>query len=349
MSQYSVHRGPGPAFARSLVVAGAAIAITLGVVAMTQGAPQSQAQIQQAATSTSPAGQFIGITPVRVLDTRVPIGVASKAKLGPGQSINVAIAGHNGIPADATAVAINIAIADATGNSYLTIYPTGATKPVTSADNAAPGLVMDSGSSYELGTAGELTVFNATASVNVIIDATGYYATTAPSVTSISPTAGPVTGGTAVTITGTNLTGANAVDFGATAATSFTVVSSTEVTTVSPAEAAGTVDVTVTTPLGTSATSAADQFTYEGAPTVTSISPTAGPVAGGTAVTITGTNLTGATSVAFRTTAATSFTVVSSTEVTAVSPARAAGTVDVTVTTPVGTSATSAADQFTYM
>ena len=93
----------------------------------------------------------------------------------------------------------------------------------------------------------------------------------------------------------------------------------------------------------------ADQFTYEGAPTVTSISPTAGPVAGGTAVTITGTNLTGATSVAFRTTAATSFTVVSSTEVTAVSPARAAGTVDVTVTTPVGTSATSAADQFTYM
>ena len=144
---------------------------------------------------------------MRVLDTRVPIGVASKAKLGPGQSINVAIAGHNGIPADATAVAINIAIADATGNSDLTIYPTGATKPVTSADNAAPGLVMDSGSSYQLGTAGELTVFNATASVNVIIDATGYYATTAPSVTSISPTAGPVTGGTAVTITGTNLTG----------------------------------------------------------------------------------------------------------------------------------------------
>ncbi len=50
----------------------------------------------------------------------------------------------------------------------------------------------------------------------------------APTVTSISPTAGPVAGGTALTITGANLTGANAVDYGPTAATSFTVVSSTE-------------------------------------------------------------------------------------------------------------------------
>ena len=51
----------------------------------------------------------------------------------------------------------------------------------------------------------------------------------------------------------------------------------------------GTVDVTVTTPSGTSATSSADQFTYLAAPTVTGISPTAGPLGGGTVVTITGT------------------------------------------------------------
>ena len=169
-----------------------------------------------------------------------------------------------------------------------------------------------------------------------------------PTVTAISPTAGPVAGGTTVTITGTDLTGATEVAFRTTAATSFTVVSATEVTAVTPARAAGTVDVTVTTPGGTSLTTAADQFTYAARPTVTAISPTAGPVAGGTTVTITGTDLTGATEVAFRTTAATSFTVVSATEVLAVSPARAAGTVDVTVTTPGGTSLTTAADQFTY-
>ena len=75
----------------------------------------------------------------------------------------------------------------------------------------------------------------------------------------------------------------------------------------------GTVDVTVTTPGGTSATSPADQFTYVAAPTVTGLSPTSGPAAGGTLVTITGTGFTGATAVDFGTTPATSFTVVSDT------------------------------------
>jgi hypothetical protein len=84
-------------------------------------------------------------------------------------------------------------------------------------------------------------------------------------------------------------------------------------------------------------------------PTVTGLSPNSGPLAGGTSVTIFGTNLAGATGVRFGTTAATSFTVVSANEITVTSPAgTAAGTVDVTVTTPSGTSATSAADQFTY-
>jgi|GEM_PF-3023375 len=83
-----------------------------------------------------------------------------------------------------------------------------------------------------------------------------------PTVTEISPTSGPTAGGTSVTITGTNFTGATAVSFGATNAASFTVDSATQITAVSPARAAGTVDITVTTAGGTSATGADDQFTY---------------------------------------------------------------------------------------
>jgi hypothetical protein len=83
-----------------------------------------------------------------------------------------------------------------------------------------------------------------------------------PAVTSISPNGGPPAGGTSVTITGTNLTGASAVAFGGSAATQFTVNSATSITATSPAEAVGTVDVTVTTRNGTSATSAADHFSY---------------------------------------------------------------------------------------
>ena len=169
-----------------------------------------------------------------------------------------------------------------------------------------------------------------------------------PSVTSVSPTSGPLAGGTSVVITGTNFTGATAVAFGGTAAASFTVNSATQITATAPA-GTGTVDVRVTTPIGTSATSAADQYTYVAAPTVTSISPTAGPTGGGTSVVITGTNFTGATAVSFGATAATGFTVNSATQITATAPAGSTGTVDVRVTTIGGTSATSAADQYTYV
>ena len=95
------------------------------------------------------------------------------------------------------------------------------------------------------------------------------------------------------------------------------MVNDTTITATSPA-GTSTVDVTVTTPGGTSATSPADQFTYTAAvaPTVTGLSPTSGPEAGGTLVTITGTGFTGATAVDFGTTAATGVTVVDDTTIT---------------------------------
>lgn len=167
-----------------------------------------------------------------------------------------------------------------------------------------------------------------------------------PTVTSISPTTGPIAGGTVVTITGTGFTGATSVTFGGTAAV-FSVTNATTISATAPAHTAGTVDVLVTTPSGTSANTAADNFIYTSGPTVTSISPKFGPVEGGTLVTITGSGFTGATSVTFGATSVTP-TVVNDTTITATSPARAAGTVDVRVVTPLGTSANTAADDFVY-
>ena len=167
------------------------------------------------------------------------------------------------------------------------------------------------------------------------------------SVTGISPPRGTAGGGTRVVITGSGFTGATGVRFG-TAAAKFTVdPSGTQVTATSP-PGTGTVDVTVTTPAGASAATAADQFTYTTAPpAVTGISPPRGTAGGGTRVVITGSGFTGATGVRFGTAAA-KFTVdPSGTQVTATSPP-GTGTVDVTVTTPAGASAATAADQFTY-
>lgn len=90
-------------------------------------------------------------------------------------------------------------------------------------------------------------------------------ATAAPTITAVAPNVGALAGGTLVTVTGTQfigLTGAAAVKFGANNATSYTVLSPTALTAVSPAGLAGTVDVRVTNPIGTSAIVVADQFTY---------------------------------------------------------------------------------------
>lgn len=169
-----------------------------------------------------------------------------------------------------------------------------------------------------------------------------------PTVASVSPAVGPLTGNTTVTITGTDFTGASAVKFGSNNAQSFTVESPTMITAVSPAGVKGTVDVTVTVPAGTSPTAPADRFTYLVAPAVTKLAPKTGPGTGGTIVTITGKELSGATAVSFGANAAKRFTVNSSTSITAESPAGAAGTVNVVVTTPGGASASNAHAHFKY-
>ena len=144
----------------------------------------------------------------------------------------------------------------------------------------------------------------------------------APTVTSVSPNSGPTAGGTSVTITGTNFNGATAVTFGGTAATGITVVNATSITATTPVGAVGAVDVAVTTPGGTGTGTGAFSYVASGTPTVTSVNPNFGPVAGGTSVTITGTNFTGATAVKFGVTAASSFAVNSATQITATSPAQ---------------------------
>ncbi|MET3987943.1 IPT/TIG domain-containing protein [Streptomyces sp. PvR034] len=179
----------------------------------------------------------------------------------------------------------------------------------------------------------------------------GIAVTPAPlAVTGLSVSQGPASGGASVTLTGTGLAGARAVRFGTTPATGVTVVNDRTVTATVPAHAAGTVDVTVTTPAGTSPTSAADRFTYFAQPAVTAVSPGSGPTAGGTPVTVTGTGLSGTTALTFGTgNPATAVSCPTDTTCTTTSPAHAAGTVDVQVTTPGGTSPTSGADRFTYV
>ena len=203
-----------------------------------------------------------------------------------------------------------------------------------------------------------------------------------PVVTGVTPASGPLDGGNTVTIAGCNFGGATEVDFGDVGAVlSFTVnAQGTSISVQAPDSLSGfgeTVDVTVVTPTGTSATSTADQYVYsssggscgsipgstdcitagtapsEGAPTIKSLSPSSGNEFGYTKVIITGTNFLLATQVSFGSEVevvnggnvsvpnSAAFTILSSTEISAIappSPTGNPGAVQVQVTTPEGTS-----------
>ena len=114
----------------------------------------------------------------------------------------------------------------------------------------------------QLAATGDPTPINTIVGSNTGMDTPGgVVIEQAPTVTSVVPNAGSAAGGTTVTIHGTGFNYGSTVDFGSTAATSVTYESSYKLTAVSPA-GSGVADVTVSTFAGTSATSAADKFTY---------------------------------------------------------------------------------------
>jgi hypothetical protein len=157
---------------------------------------------------------------------------------------------------------------------------------------------------------------------------TSFPVTVPPTISSFAPTSGPVR--TSVSITGSNFTGASSVTFNG-AAASYTVNSPTSITATVPA-ATTTGPIAVTTAGGTVTSSSS--YTMILPPKITSFSPTSGHT--GQQVRLTGSNLSGATSVKLGTTAA-KFTVGSSTSITATVPTIAPGSYKWSVTTPAGT------------
>jgi hypothetical protein len=183
-------RHPSPLI-RWAVIAAAAVPATLAAGTMLGGSPWT-ASAQETTTTTSTTStttttttttlapaEFVGIQPVRVLDTRKvgpPVGVPAAAQIGPNQSIDVQVTGAFGIPDNATSVAINVTIdGDATQKSFLTVWPTGSTRPLASTNNAEPGLISPVGALMKVGTGGKISVYNSAGFVNVVIDVTGYF------------------------------------------------------------------------------------------------------------------------------------------------------------------------------
>jgi FtsP/CotA-like multicopper oxidase with cupredoxin domain len=263
------------------------------------------------------------------------------------------------LPASApTVTGLNPTSGTAAGGTVVNISGTNFSTSATSVNfgpNTATNVSCSSTACTATSPAGSaivdvvVTVGGKSSAVNIADKFT--YVTPTPVVTGINPSSGPTSGGTFVTIIGSNFSttpGATLVKFGANVATSISCINSTTCTATNPA-GSGIADVIVTVGGQSSAISNADKFTYIAPiPAVTGISPSSGPVDGGTIVTITGTNFsTSGTLIKFGANTATNVSCSNSTTCTAVSPV-GSGIVDVIVTVGGQSSTINNADRFAY-
>jgi hypothetical protein len=154
---------------------------------------------------------------------------------------------------------------------------------------------------------------------------------TPPTITVVSPPAGALAGGTVVAITGTGFYAGATVTVGGSAAPSVVFNSATSLTITTPSGSAGAANVVVTNPDATPSNTGT--YTYEPAPVISTVAPAIGPVAGGTAITISGSNFLGGATVTVGGTPAGSV-VVTASSISCTTPAGAAGPATVLVTNP---------------
>ncbi len=160
----------------------------------------------------------------------------------------------------------------------------------------------------------------------------------APTVTSVVPNTGSTNGGTTVTITGSNFASGTTVSFGGSSASNVSFVSATQLQATTPAHSAGAVNVVVTNPDGKNASLSAAYSFGSVSLTLKSVDPISGPAAGGTSVTINGTDFQTGVSVTFGGLPASSVQLSNSGTIVAVTPPHASGTAAVTETNSNGQS-----------
>ncbi len=152
-----------PAVLTALLTAGVLIA----------GAPVG-AEPAGAAPTAAEASTFTSRSPVRVLDTRTGVGVT--AGVVPARStVTVSLAAH--VPANATAVVLNVTGVALSANTYVTVFPAGTTRPTTSNLNLPTGDTRANQVTVALGADRKVSLYNDSGNTHLVADLAGYYAT----------------------------------------------------------------------------------------------------------------------------------------------------------------------------
>ncbi|MFK4484851.1 hypothetical protein [Curtobacterium sp. AB7] len=142
------------------------------------------------------AGGFVPVAGKRIVDTRSGLG-APKAVLTPGSSIDVQVAGQNGVPANASAAVVNLVpISTGTTDGYLTPYPTGGTVPKNSL-HYAPSTNTSIQAQVQLSSSGKMTIANPSGTANLVVDLQGYFTAAGTAGATFTPGIGRVYNSTA--------------------------------------------------------------------------------------------------------------------------------------------------------
>jgi hypothetical protein len=131
---------------------------------------------------TPAAGGFVGVSPTRILDTRIGVGFAGTAPLGPISFSTLQVGGVGGVPGtNVGAVVLNITATGPTETTYLSIFPADSTPPASSSLNPAKAETAANMVITPLSSNGRLTLYNGFGTVHVIVDVMGYFTGGTPS------------------------------------------------------------------------------------------------------------------------------------------------------------------------
>ncbi len=129
----------------------------------------------ESAGGVTAAGTYFPVRPERLLDTRIGFG-SLKKPLGPRQFLTFQVGTVGGVPATGVAaVVLNVTATGSTAGSFLTVYPTGTSRPTASNLNFPPGWTGANAVTVPVGTGGKVDIYNEAGSVHVLADVAGFY------------------------------------------------------------------------------------------------------------------------------------------------------------------------------
>jgi hypothetical protein len=121
---------------------------------------------------SSSGARYTSVVPSRILDTRYGIGAP---QVGANASVDIQVTGQGGVPANASAVVLNVTVTQPTATSFLTAWPTGRSRPAVSNLNFVAGQTVPNLVVVQVGDNGMVSLYNLAGTTHVVADVAGWF------------------------------------------------------------------------------------------------------------------------------------------------------------------------------